>query len=220
MDTIIFDMDGVIIDSEPIHTNVERAMFQKLGVELSTEEHQKFTGTASLEMWTTIADRFRLDVPPKELTWQNNQDYLHQLKSLEELPAVEGVQQLIRDLHQKGFKLALASSSSRDQIDLIVEGLGIGHFFSIRVSGAELPRSKPDPMIFLETASRTKSNPEKCCVIEDSFHGVTAAKAAGMKCIGYKNPNSGNQDLSQADLILDSFVSAPIEEILKKISGD
>lgn len=218
MDTIIFDMDGVIIDSEPIHREVEQALFHKLGVDISPQDHHQFTGTASLEMWTEIAEKYNLSIPSEELTWQNNQDYLYKLLSMKQLPPVEGVQPLIRHLHQKGYKLALASSSSRDQIDLIVKGLQLEQYFSVRVSGAELPRSKPDPMIFLETATLTKSDPRQCCVIEDSFHGVTAAKAAGMKCIGYRNPNSGNQDLSQADAILDSFLSVQIEEILLEIS--
>lgn len=218
IDTVIFDMDGVIIDSEPIHSDVEQKIFKNAGVNLSPDEHQKFTGTASLEMWTEIAERFSLTTPPEELTRQNNENYLVALKSITSLPAVKGVQQLIRNLHQKNYTLALASSSSRDQIDLIVDGLQLGSFFNVRVSGAELLRSKPDPMIFLETARQLGKTPSQCCVIEDSYHGVTAAKEAGMKCIGYRNPNSGNQDLSGADVIVDSFLTRPVEEILQELS--
>ncbi|HLR90418.1 MAG TPA: HAD family hydrolase [Balneolaceae bacterium] len=220
IDTVIFDMDGVIVDSEPIHSEVEQQMFKNEGVTLSPEEHQKFTGTASLEMWTEIVERFSLTTSPDELTRQNNESYLKALQSISTLPAVKGVQQLIRNLHEKKYNLALASSSSRDQIDLIVNRLQLGSYFKVLVSGAELPRSKPDPMIFLETARQLGKAPSQCCVIEDSFHGVTAAKAAGMKCIGYRNPNSGNQDLSGADVIVDSYLTRPVEKILLELSGD
>src|SRR5690625_5130505 len=131
IDTVIFDMDGVIVESEPIHSEVEQQMFKNEGVTLSPEEHQKFTGTASLEMWTEIVERFSLTTSPDELTRQNNESYLKALQSISTLPAVKGVQQLIRNLHEKKYNLALASSSSRDQIDLIVNRLQLGSYFKV-----------------------------------------------------------------------------------------
>src|SRR5690625_3979061 len=220
IDTVIFDMDGVIVDSEPIHSEVEQQMFKNEGVTLSPEEHQKLTGTASLEMWTEIVESLRLNRSSYDRTRQKNESYPKAFQSSSTNPAVKGVQQLIRNQHEKKYNLALASSSSRDQIDLIVNRLPLGSYFKVLVSGAELPRSKPDPMIFLETARQLGKAPSQCCVIEDSFHGVTAAKAAGMKCIGYRNPNSGNQDLSGADVIVDSYLTRPVEKILLELSGD
>src|SRR5690625_6949186 len=104
-------------------------------------------------MWTEIVERFRLTTSPDELTRQNNESYLKALQSISTLPAVKGVQQLIRNLHEKKYNLALASSSSRDQIDLIVNRLQLGSYFNVIVSVAELRRSKLDPIIFLETST-------------------------------------------------------------------
>src|SRR5690625_3408644 len=110
IDTVIFYMVGVIVDSDQILSEVELQMFKYAGVTLSPGEHHKFTGTASLEMWTEIVERFSLTTSPDELTRQTNESYLKALKSISTLPAVKGVQQLIRNLHEKQYNLALASS--------------------------------------------------------------------------------------------------------------
>jgi beta-phosphoglucomutase-like phosphatase (HAD superfamily) len=92
-----------------------------------------------------------------------------------------------------------------EHIDNVLQKLDLVHYFSFKVSGADLPKSKPDPMIFRKAAEMIDVTPNSCLVIEDSYNGVTAAKAAGMICIGYKNEHSGNQDLSKADLIIEDF---------------
>lgn len=216
--TVIFDMDGVIIDSEPIHHKIEQEILIELGIHIPEAEHNQYIGTASIEMWTHIINVHQLDVSPHEIVTTNHQRYIQHLKSLENLPVIEGVTCLIEHLNHSGKKLVLASSSAREQIELVLGGLNIRDYFHQVVSGAELPKSKPDPMIFLEAAALVGVSPAECIVIEDSQHGVTAAKAAGMKCIGFDNPNSCRQDLSQADFITSDFTDLDIDFILEELT--
>ena len=113
--------------------------------------------------------------------------------------------------------MAIASSSPRLFIENVIQKIGVAEYFSIWISGEEVKHSKPEPDIFLKAAELLNVNPQACAVIEDSSSGTIAAKRAGMKCIGYRNLNSGNQDLSQADYIIEEIKSA---EILAVLFGD
>lgn len=134
-------------------------------------------------------------------------EYIKKETNLRPIPYIS---ELIVDLYKNNFSLALASSSPHEQINYILENLGIKRYFHSTISGEDVKEGKPHPEIFLKAARSVGIDPESCVVIEDSHNGVTAAKNANMKCIGYKNPNSGNQDLSNADITVLS---------LKKISG-
>lgn len=198
-------MDGVIIDSEPVHMNIEKQLYRELDLHISKEEHQTFVGTSTLEMWTALIEKYNLQASAVEISEMKHDRYMHWLESADRLPIIDGVRELIIHLHQYGKILCLASSSSGQEIDCVLKKLRLQSYFSFRVSGADLPCSKPDPMIFLKAASLAQTLPDRCCVIEDSRNGVAAAKAAGMFCIGYQNPGSGNQDLSSADRVIDVF---------------
>ena len=127
---------------------------------------------------------------------------------------IEGVQQLIQELVGKNIQLILASSAVMKNIEMVMEMFDFQHYFPIRLSGADLEHSKPHPEIFFKAARLGKTSAEKCVVIEDSANGVKAAKAAGMKCIGFQNPNSGNQDIQLADLIVHIIGELNAERIL------
>lgn len=218
-ETVIFDMDGVIIDSEPVHMNIEQQLYSELGLDISEEEHQAFVGTSTLEMWTALVDKYSLNVSARKISEEKHKRYLHWLESADTLPIIDGVRRLINRLSQFGITLCLASSSTGQEIDCVLTKLQLDSFFSFRVSGADLPRSKPDPMIFLKAAVQAQAPPVRCCVIEDSRNGVAAAKAAGMFCIGYQNTGSGNQDLSKADVVIDDFNSLDIESVFGRWPG-
>ena len=116
--------------------------------------------------------------------------------------AIDGIKDLISDLINNNIAIALASSSPMKFIQLAIEKVGISEYFDIIVSGEHVDKSKPEPDIFLRAASLLKVKPSDCLVLEDSVNGVIAAKKAGMKCIAFLNPNSGNQDLSKADKVV------------------
>ena len=133
------------------------------------------------------------------------EDIMKQLVDESGLKAISGIEALLKDLKLNHFQIALASSSSYVFIDSILDKIGIRDYFDYILSGEDLANSKPAPDIFLEAAKGLGCLPHQCIVIEDSNNGVAAAKAAGMKCIGYMNRTSGNQDLTKATVVIDDF---------------
>ena len=203
--TVIFDMDGVIIDSEPVYFDIDKQMFEELNIAVSFEEHCSYVGTSSQNMWNAIITKHGIAEQPAELMRKEYSLYLEHLANAKDLQPIDGVVELINELYKNNFKLVLASSSQMASIDIVLNKFKLDELFIAKVSGSELAHSKPHPEIFLRSARLIKSDPSECIVIEDSKNGVTAAKAAGMKCIGFLNPNSGNQDLKNADLVIHSF---------------
>ena len=203
--TVIFDLDGVIIDSEPIYFAIENAMFDELNISVSFGEHCGYVGTSSQNMWEAIVEKYKLTCKAETLVKQQSDAYLNHLTNQTNLRPIDGVAELISDFQKANFKMLLASSSHMTVIDIVIDKFHLSEFFIGKISGTDLKFSKPHPEIFLKAAKLADCDPKQCAVIEDSANGVTAAKAAGMKCIGFANPNSGAQDLTAADLIITCF---------------
>lgn len=210
---VIFDMDGVIIDSEPLHYRVFEDHCKDLGFKASTAEYDSFIGSAEAEMFAYLREKYRLPETVESLVENKRLRFLEYLRGLDEKP-IPGVEALVRALAARNIKLALASSSDMAIIDAVLDKFNMAQLFDVVVSGAALERSKPAPDIFLRAAALLGVSPDVCLVIEDSKNGVTAAKAAGMKCIGYYNPNSGGQDLSAADRIISRFSELDCDELI------
>ena len=205
-------MDGVIIDSEPLHFESDRMVMREFGVELTDEELNRYVGVANPQMWAELKDKYNINLTIDELLERQHANKLKLLKEIQ-LDTISGIDELILDLQKKGIAIALASSSSREFIELVLEKLGITECFQVIVSGDEVEKGKPEPDIFLKAAELLKVAPENCIVLEDAEHGVNAAKKAGMKCIGFINPNSGNQDLSKADKVVSTLVGLEYESL-------
>lgn len=203
--TVIFDMDGVLIDSEPLHKTTNLKLFSELGFSLTDVEHGSFIGTTSHYMWGKLKNRFNLSLSIEELVKTDRVTYMEYLRSQKNIGPIDGVKNLIEDLYRNKIKLAVASSSPLDVINTVVDAFQFNNYFDKLVTGDDVKNSKPSPDIFLYAAKLLKVEPDNCIVIEDSYNGLLAAKAAGMKCIGYRNLNSGNQNLSIADMIIDSY---------------
>ncbi len=202
-------MDGVLIDSEPLHKQIEQEMLKELGVNLPHEEHIKFAGVGK-EMWTILKEQYgyNRDISEEELHVEKRKRYLGQLTSRPIKP-IEGVVELVKIAKKAGLKLAVASSSSTENINIVTKAIGIFTDMDIIVSGDDMPRTKPYPDIFIKTAELLKLHTNECLVIEDSSNGVKAAKMAGMYCVAFRNPNSGNQNLSLADKIVNNIQEIP-----------
>jgi HAD superfamily hydrolase (TIGR01509 family) len=123
----------------------------------------------------------------------------------EDLELLEGVRDLIEDLYQNGIQLIVASSASKVTIDRVFTRFGLHDFFTHIVSGEDFPKSKPHPAIFEHAASLSVAPKENCIVIEDSTNGVKAAKAAGIFCVGYNSEHSKDQNLAEADVVINHF---------------
>ena len=205
---LIFDMDGVVLDSEPIHGKVVEQIFIKYEIDISKEEHEAFIGGTSYAMWSALADQFNLSVTPEQLLAEDQEKYLEKLSSMNSLQPIEGVQQLMELATLEELTIGLASSATRANVDLVLKKLGLNDMISISVSGDEVNHSKPHPEIFNTAARKIDIHAAHVLVIEDSENGVEAAKKAGMRCIGYVNSNSGNQNLHSADWLINDIHQA------------
>ncbi|KHD37606.1 phosphatase [Clostridium acetobutylicum] len=203
---VIFDMDGVLIDSEPLHLDYAFKLFKELNITMTPNEYSKFIGTTSLYMWSNIKDKYNLENTVESLINKERNGFFEFLSSPNtNIKPIDYIPELLGSLKENNFKTAVASSSPMRVIKYIINNFELEKQFNELVTGDYVERSKPNPDIFLYAAKKLEVLPEQCVVIEDSHNGVLAAKNAGMKCIGFKNPNSGNQDLSKADTIIHSF---------------
>ncbi|MDF2506004.1 HAD family hydrolase [Clostridium sp.] len=211
---VIFDMDGVLIDSEPDHLRIHEEMVKWLGIEPLSVDHSKYIGATTSYKWSDIKSKYDLNYSVQELVDMNRNNYFEYITSKDAIiEPISGVDKLVKNIHKNGFKLAVASSSPINVIETVVESIGLEKCFDVLISGDYVERSKPNPDVFLYAAEKLRINPKNCLVVEDSHNGSIAAKRAGMKCVGYKNINSENQDLSSADLIMDSFNKVHLEEL-------
>jgi HAD superfamily hydrolase (TIGR01509 family) len=210
---VIFDLDGVIIDSEPIHFSIEQKMFKDLKIEICEPEHSSYVGMSSENMWDDIIRKYLLPYCTQELVQKKHLLYLQYLSRVGNLQPIDGIETLIKTLNENGCKVLVASSSPAEIINIVLQKFSLENYFTAKISGTELPQSKPHPGIFLKAATIAQTDPANCLVIEDAENGVIAAKAAGMKCIGYLNPNSGLQNLEAADLIISSFRQLSLDRI-------
>ena len=215
LQTVIFDMDGVIVDTEPVHNYAYYQHFKELGIEVSAEMYASFTGNSTKNVFQKIKDHFGVAEDIPTLVEKKRSLFNDAFDTKADLFLLEGVEELIKQLHQNGIQLILASSSSKVTINRVFNRFNLHTYFSYIVSGEDFPQSKPNPDIFLEAVRLSKSNKENCIVIEDSTNGIKASHAAGVFCVGYRSVNSKQQDYSLANLVIDSFEELDYKNILK-----
>jgi HAD superfamily hydrolase (TIGR01509 family) len=203
--TVIFDMDGVIVDTEPVHRYAYFQHYKELGLDVSEELYTSFTGLSTRNTYQKLKDRFGFEGEVEDMILRKRALFNDAFDSKEDLFLLDGVEDLIKDFHQNGMQLILASSASKVTIDRVFTRFNLHPFFTHIVSGEDFPQSKPDPAIFLHAATLSDAPKENCIVIEDSTNGVKAAKAAGIFCVGYNSVHSKNQNLDLADRIISHF---------------
>jgi beta-phosphoglucomutase family hydrolase len=209
---VIFDLDGVIVESENAHIEAEKQTFLKYGVQISADELHKYTGATAKVMFTELIAKYKLATTFEEM-FRQKEDILYKLLEDDAEPT-KGIITLLWKLKSRKIRLAIGSSSPKKQIKYVLNKLDITHLFDSAVGAEDIARSKPDPEVFLKAAGKLGVSPSECLVVEDSSLGVEAAKSAHMKCIGFRNPNSGNQDLSKADIVTDDFSRLNIDAVL------
>jgi HAD superfamily hydrolase (TIGR01509 family) len=180
--TVIFDMDGVIVDTEPVHRYAYYKQFEELDIEVTGAMYTSFTGFSTRNTFQTLKEQFQLTHVVEDLIQRKRNIFNDAFDTKEDLELLDGVRTLIEDLHQNGIQLILASSASKVTIDRVFTRFGLHDFFTHIVSGEDFPKSKPHPAIFEHAASLSTAPKENCIVIEDSTNGVRAAKAAGIYC--------------------------------------
>jgi beta-phosphoglucomutase family hydrolase len=209
---VIFDLDGVIVESENTHVEAEKQTLLKYGVQISTEELRRYTGTTAKLMFSELIKKYNLNTTFEEMFSEKEEIFFKLLE--EDAKPTKGVVEFLEELKKRNIRLAVGSSSNKKLIDYVLNKLNIRHLFDCVVGAEDIVHSKPNPEIFLKAAAKLGLSPAECLVIEDAELGVEAAKRARMKCVGYKNPNSGDQDLSKADVIVDDFSKINAKEML------
>jgi beta-phosphoglucomutase family hydrolase len=198
---VLWDLDGVLVDSAPFHFQAWRELFASLGREFSEADFRRTFGLRNDAILHDILG----DLPPAEAKRLGaRKEALFRRAALGNIAALPGALALLHLLRERGFKLALVSSTPCGNIDLILGSLGVEAAFDVIVAEEDVARGKPDPEGFLLAARRLRVPPEECVVIEDAPAGVEAAKRAGMRCVGVSRdrPRDG---LAQADLVVEDL---------------
>ena len=212
-EAVIFDMDGVLIDSEPIHIGIEKQLFDKLGIDVSATVHRSYMGASNEFMYSDLRSRFKLSESVSELIESDElfrSDYFHRLDTI---PANDGLISLLGQIKTAGLKLAVATSSSPEIANLLLNKCGIASFFDAIVTTSEAGKSKPSPDVYLLAAQRIGVLPEDCIVFEDSPNGLSAAKSAGMFCVVIQSDSELIQQLSKADYLIQSFTEMTLTRL-------
>lgn len=190
----LFDLDGTLVDSEPLHHESAVRVLARFGHDLRAADFSGYVGWAELPFWAELQQRYSLAGTPAELADLRTAEYLELVhgRSIEPLP---GVTELLEELRRRGVPCAVASSSPRPQIEASLAGAGLAEFFPHRLSGHDdVARGKPEPDVFLAAAAAIGAPASACIAVEDSATGVAAAVASGAYTVVI--PNLGRPDPS------------------------
>ena len=204
MKAMLFDMDGVLVDSEPIHFQARKMTLARYGYTTDDEELSHYQSTPTEVFIAGINKSRGSSIPVDEAARLHKEDFKTAFDNFD-LKSIDGIPEYLEQLESLKIPMAIASSSSPELIREVIRRLGIAKYFRELVSGDEVARPKPNPDVYLTAAKKIGADPSECVVLEDSHNGVLAAKSAGMFCIGFRSPHSGNQDLSTADIIVNSI---------------
>jgi HAD superfamily hydrolase (TIGR01509 family) len=212
IDGVVFDLDGVLIQTEEIWDEVRGDYIVRLGGRYDEEAQRAMMGMSSKEWSVYLAD----DLGVPRTAEQVNEDVVELMASSYRghLPLIDGAPEAVERLAGR-WPLGVASSSNRELIDLVLELSGLGRFFQATVSSEEVARGKPAPDVYLEACRRLGIGATRAAAIEDSHAGIGSAKAAGMRVIAIPNPSfpPGDEALADADLVLRSLAELTPETV-------
>jgi len=212
---VIWDMDGVIVDTAFYHRQAWQEVFGKKGILFSEEDFRHSFGQRND---TIIKEVMGTGVSPDELnTISSEKEVIFRESISQNLRPLPGAIELITLIRQDGFLTALASSAPIENIRLLIEGLGIEKCFQSIISARDVSRGKPDPQVFLLAARRLGTEPGSCIVIEDAVAGVSAAKRAGMHCVAVTNTHP-RDSLIEADLTVSSLTEITVNDLKSLLS--
>lgn len=194
---VIFDLDGVLVDSEPVHEAVRQRLFRELSDGTFLELGYDPVGLSTLEIYAALASTCSLSESAETLSRRHFDETLAGIRT-RKLPMCAGAREALDRLAAERIPCALASSSNRAYVEGVLDYFGVRERFVKIVTGDDVKRLKPDPEPYLAVLQALDVRPEQAAAVEDSRAGVQAAMAAGVRCYGYRNPTSGRQDLSHA----------------------
>lgn len=201
---VVFDLDGLLVDSEPVQIAAWEAFLAEFGQTLEPSLRDEMFGLRIWDSARLVVERLALPITVDEVVARRDALFFEALDG--NLPALPGAHALIESLRARGIPLALATSGHRRYADVALRELGLAHVFAVEVTGGEVARGKPAPDIYLAAARGLGVAPERCLALEDAPHGVASAKSAGMRCLAVPNPMTANlPGLGAADAILGSL---------------
>jgi HAD superfamily hydrolase (TIGR01509 family) len=204
IEAVVFDLDGVLLDSEQVWDEVREELVKERGGRWHEQAQTEMMGMSSVEWSRYMHDELDLPEPPEEISAEVVQrlDEVYRKR----LPLIDGAREAVERLAAR-WPLGLASSSNREVIDLVLDLSGLARYFRVTVSSEEVPRGKPAPDVYLEAARGLGVPPERCAAVEDSHNGIRSAKAAGMRVIAIPNQHypPGEEALALADVKLGSL---------------
>ena len=198
-------MDGVIVDTEPLHHKAYQMMFNDFEIKVSESMYHGFTGQSTRSICEFLCEHYILKAKPIDLEKTKRAHFTKLFFEDPDLHLINGVEDLIKNYHTNGLTLVVASSASMFTINNVMKRFKLDPYFKDKLSGADLKASKPHPEIFINAAKAARVSPTECFVIEDSTNGIIAAKEANIFCIAYKSENSKDQDYSRADLLISDY---------------
>jgi beta-phosphoglucomutase len=213
---VIFDMDGVLVDSYHAHYESWKHLYGELGVEYTEATFAADFGRTSRDIIRGTLGNDLTDQRVAEMDRRKEAVYRDILR--EKFPAMDGACALIHALAEDGFRLAIGSSGPPENVALVLEKFSGGERFDATVTGTDVTRGKPDPQVFLLAAERLRVPPASCAVVEDAVHGITAAKRAGMAAIGLTGTLE-RDELAAADAVVDSLRQLSPERIRALINS-
>jgi len=210
---VLFDMDGVIVDTEPLHHIAYKMMFNDVGIVVTDSMYRSFTGQSTRDICEFLCKHFELSLKPIILEKGKRAHFTKLFFEDPDLQLLDGVEDLIKDYYANGLTLVVASSASMFTIDNVIKRFKLDSYFKDKLSGADLKASKPHPEIFINAAKAAGVSPSECFVIEDSTNGIIAAKEANIYCIAYKSVHSKDQDYSRADMLVSDYTDITFDKI-------
>jgi HAD superfamily hydrolase (TIGR01509 family) len=212
IEAVVFDLDGVLIQTEELWDEVRESLAHSAGGRYGEEEQRAMMGMSSPEWSRYMHEHVGLPASPEEIAAEVVRQMAGRYR--EQLPLIDGAVEAVERLAAR-WPLGLASSSNRELIDLVLELSGLDRFFQATVSSEEVERGKPAPDVYLEACRRLGVDPSRSAAIEDSHAGIASAKAAGMRVIAIPNPGfpPGDEALADADLVLGSLAELTPEAV-------
>jgi len=212
---VIWDMDGVIADTAPYHLEAWQEVFHKRGADFTEEDFRHSFGQRND---TIIRNALGKEVSQDEINAiARDKEESFRRRIRQNLKPLPGAIKLIKSLAKDGVKLALASSAPIENIQLLTRGLGIDDYFDSIICDQDVTEGKPNPQVFLLAAQRLGIEPKDCIVIEDAVAGVSAAKKAGMLCLGITNTHP-RASLIEADLVVNTLEEVTVSDLEQLLS--
>lgn len=209
IEAVIFDMDGVLVDTEEFICEAAMKFFAELGVRVQAEDFLDFVGMGENRYLGGVAEKYGVEIEIVQAKKRTYEIYDEIVRG--RIKPLDGVMEFLDRCHRLGLKTAVATSADRTKMDINLREMGLSEEdFNACINGLEVERKKPHPDIFLFAAKKIGAEPLRCLVVEDAISGVQAAKAAGMKCLALTTSFTPEQ-LAGADWIVPTLAQAPLE---------